>query len=93
VSQRRLWLNWRPEALEDLEKGATARQAQTVVDAMESMARSGWSLGRSSEYFARKFDADVRYWPVRPLGTIYRIIGQELRVLRIVDGRRLRQLP
>jgi len=57
-----------------------------VVQAMERMAASGWSLGRST------LAPDQRYWPVPPLGVIYRVVGDELRVLAVVDLR-LSDLP
>jgi len=32
----------------------------------------------------------IRYWPVPPLGVFYSVEGDELRVLQMVDVRRLR---
>jgi ParE toxin of type II toxin-antitoxin system, parDE len=84
-----LRLSWEEGALEDLEAAATwsARQARAVVDAMEWMADGRWSLGRQT------IDPDLRYWPVPPLGVVYRVIGDELIVAAVIDARRLRRLP
>jgi hypothetical protein len=36
----------------------------------------------------------VRYWPVHPLGVLYKVLGQELHVIEIIDPRRLQgELP
>jgi len=51
------------------------------------MAEGGWSLGRPT------LDPDLRYWPVPPLGVIYRVAGDELIVAAVIDPRRLRRLP
>jgi len=52
---------------------------------MEWMAETGFSLGRSIP------GTTERYWPVPPLGVIYRVEGgQLLRVLRVVDNRQRR---
>jgi hypothetical protein len=51
------------------------------------MARVGWSIGR------RTRRGSIRYLPVKPLGVFYRVRGDELRVIRVVDARRLRRLP
>jgi hypothetical protein len=82
-------LLWEPDALDDLARAAdwSVPQARAVVQAMERMAASGWSLGRST------LAPDQRYWPVPPLGVIYRVVGDELRVLAVVDLRRLSDLP
>ena len=50
------------------------------------MAQSGWSLGRPVGY-------GRRYTPVRPRGVFYRVIGDDLVVVSVVDARRLRVLP
>jgi hypothetical protein len=42
-------------------------------------SRPGWRTNR----------AGVRYWPVPPLGVFYRVSGDELRVVQVVDARRL----
>jgi plasmid stabilization system protein ParE len=88
---RRLKLIWEDEALDDLAAAAewSRLQAGHVVDAMESMAEIGWSLGRRSRLFPERF----RYWPVPPLAVLYELQGTELRVLRVFDARRLRELP
>ena len=50
---------------------------------MEWMAETGFSLGRPIP------GTEERYWPVPPLGVIYRVDGRHLlRVLRVMDGRR-----
>jgi hypothetical protein len=63
------------------------RQASAVVDAMERMAASGFSLGKATDR------PSVRYWPVPPLGVLYTVSGEQLLVLRVVDARRMLQLP
>lgn len=82
-------LVWSEAALSDLEQAAawSSNQALAVVDATERMAKIGWSLGR------RAGDPDRRYWPVPPLGVFYRVVGDELVVAAVVDGRRLLSQP
>jgi hypothetical protein len=82
-----LRLDWSARALVDLECAAewSRGQAEAVVNAMEWMAETGFSLGRPIPGTAE------RYWPVPPLGVIYRVEGgQLLRVLRVVDNRQRR---
>ncbi len=82
-------LDWEPRALDDLAQ-ATAwslPQADAVVEAMEHMAASGWSLGRTT------IDPELRYWPVDPLGVVYRVVGNYLIVVRVLDMRRLGSRP
>lgn len=43
----------------------------------------GFSLGKPTT------TRGVRYWPVPPLGVFYAVAGDELRVLQIVDARRM----
>lgn len=62
-------------------------QAQAVVQAMEGMAERGFSLGKPTT------TPGVRYWPVPPLGVFYAVAGDELRVLQIVDVRRMTSAP
>jgi hypothetical protein len=53
---------------------------------MEWMAETGFSLGRPIP------GTEEWYWPVPPLGVIYRIEGAGwLRVLRVVDSRQRRE--
>lgn len=82
-------LVWAEGALDDLERAAewSWRQAAAVVSAMEWMADRGASLGRPTLH------PDLRYWPVPPLGVIYRVRGDELIVVTIVDPRRTVELP
>lgn len=55
---------------------------------MEWMAETGFSLGRPIP------GTDERYWPVPPLGVIYRVEGRHaLRVLRVVDSRQRLPAP
>jgi len=80
-------LVWSRRALRDLERAAgwSSDQAAAVVNAMEWMAGSGFSVGR------RAGDTEERYWPVPPLGVFYRVDGDTLRVLRVIDARRRRR--
>lgn len=82
-------LVWEPTALDDLAVAVewSELQARAVVDAMERMAQLGFSLGKSTDRLG------VRYWPVPPLGVFYSVGGGELRVLQVVDVRRLRHTP
>jgi plasmid stabilization system protein ParE len=81
---------WEPSALADLAEAAERYQrwAAAVVRRVEVMAEVGWSLGRPSG-----LDPTARYLPVGRLGVFYRVRGGELRVLRVVDARRPRELP
>jgi hypothetical protein len=54
---------------------------------MEWMADRRASLGRPT------LNPDLRYWPVPPLGVIYRVKGDEMIVVAVVDPRRLGRLP
>lgn len=82
-------LVWEEGALADLEAAAewSWRQAAAVVAAMEWMAAGRWSLGRPT------LRPELRYWPVPPLGVIYRVTAKELIVVTVIDPRRLRRLP
>jgi hypothetical protein len=84
-----LRLVWEPAALQDLEEAAawSPMQAARVVDAMERMATIGWSLGKPTRR------PGVRYWPVPPLGVFYEPRGDELRVIQVIDPRRLLEAP
>lgn len=81
-------LEWSTRALDDLERAAdwSPVLAAAVVSAMEWMAEAGFSLGRYAP------DRTARYWPVPPLGVFYRVEGDSLRILEIIDARR-RQEP
>lgn len=85
----RVRLTWEPDALDDLARAAqwSLPQAHAVVEAMQRMAASGWSLGRPT------IAPEQRYWPVPPLGVVYRVIADDLRVLAVVDVRRLPHAP
>jgi hypothetical protein len=82
----RLKLVWDKAALEDLANIAQWSQptARRVVEAMEHMAELGWSLGHPTDR------PGVRYWPVRPLGVLYKVMGAELHVIEVIDVRQLR---
>lgn len=82
-------LVWEEPALADLAVAAewSIPQAQAVVEAMERMAERGFSLGKPTTTHG------VRYWPVPPLGVFYAVAGDELRVLQIVDVRRITSAP
>jgi hypothetical protein len=80
-------LDWSDRALHDLECAAdwSLGQAEAVVNAMEWMAETGFSLGRPIP------GTEERFWPVPPLGVIYQLEGRRaLRILRVIDGRRRR---
>jgi hypothetical protein len=72
---RRLRLVFEDAALLDLEEIATRRQIQRVIEAMENMARSGWSLGPSAPSYAAEFHRDIHYWSVPPLAVFYAVEG------------------
>ena len=75
-------LDWSARALADLQCAAewSRGQAEAVVNAMEWMAETGFSLGRPIP------GTGERYWPVPPLGVIYRVEGRRLLiVLRVID--------
>ncbi len=80
---------WRPRAIDDLAQAAewSVPQAAAVFDAMSHMAQAGWSLGRATRW------RHLQYWPVEPLGVLYRVVGDDLVVVRVVDMRRLRRRP
>jgi len=84
-----LRLVWEPPALDDLAAAAdwSVLQARAVVEAMERMSQRGFSLGKPTGR------PGIRYWPVPPLGVFYSVEGDELRVLQVVDVRRLRDAP
>jgi plasmid stabilization system protein ParE len=88
---RRLRLWWDDEALADLERAYrwSPQQARRVYQRMREMARAGWSTGRRTS----SADPAERYVSVSPLGVFYRIDGPYLRVVRVVDGRQLTELP
>ena len=82
-------LVWEEPALDDLARAAewSVRQARRVVEEMERMSLSGFSLGKTTGRIG------VRYWPVPPLGVFYAVSGDELRVLQVVDVRRMLRRP
>jgi hypothetical protein len=84
-----LRLFWSELALQDLAAAAdwSVPQSRAVVDEMQRMARRGFSLGRLTERLG------VRYWPVPPLGVLYSVDGDELRVVQVVDVRRMLEAP
>lgn len=81
----RLRVDW-SEAVPDLEDATNWAPAAVVrvFDTVEQMADLGWSLGHPTDR------PGVRYWSVPPLGVLYEVRGDELRILQIVDPRRLR---
>ena len=89
MNPTRLRVRWTDDALADLDRIATAKQAERVILAMERMARFGWSTGRPAPSWGGK----ARYWSVRPLGVIYRARDSELVIDAVVHGRQLRALP
>ena len=60
-------------------------QAEAVVKAMTWMVETGFSLGR------RIPGTDARYWPVPPLGVVYRVERESMVVLEVIDARRRKQ--
>jgi hypothetical protein len=55
------------------------------VNAMTWMVETGFSLGR------RIPGTDTRYWPVPPLGVVYRVDRESRVVLEVIDARRRKQ--
>jgi hypothetical protein len=80
-------LIWSTRALQDLRSAAewSPAQAAAVVNAIEWMSEAGFSLGRDVP------DKAARYWPVPPLGVFYRVEGDSLYVLEVIDVRRRRE--
>jgi hypothetical protein len=90
MTRRPLTLVWNRRARQDLALAAAWNQhgAREVAEAMERMAAVGWSLGRPA------CGGTLRYFPVPPFGVLYRVRGRELRIVRLVNVRRLRgELP
>jgi hypothetical protein len=56
-------------------------QAEAVINSLTWMAETGFSLGHHAA------GTDDLYWPVPPLGAFYRIEGQTMHVLRVIDTR------
>jgi hypothetical protein len=85
--RRPLTLRWTRAARADLAAVAARSRldAQAVTVAMERMARGGWSLGHPIAGGRR------RWWPVPPLGVVYRVTPVELVVKRVIVVRRLRR--
>jgi plasmid stabilization system protein ParE len=83
-----LRLVWTERALADLERAAewSLPQAGAAVNAMTWMAMTGFSLGRKMPGPGVRY-----YWPVPPLGAFYRVDGDTLRVLRVIDSRRRKE--
>jgi hypothetical protein len=84
-----LRLVWESAALDDLAAAAewSLLQARAVVEDLERMSQRGFSLGRPTGR------PGIRYRPVPPLGVFYSVSLDELRVLQVVDVRRLLQTP
>lgn len=82
-------LLWESPALDDLAAAAewSLPQARAVVEDLERMSQRGFSLGKPTGR------PGIRYWPVPPLGVFYTVSGDALRVLQVVDVRRLLQVP
>ena len=81
-------LVWKPRALRHLEAAAdwSPKQAMAVVDAVERMVLSGWSLGRP-------VGKRLRWLPVPPLAILYDVRPGEIVVVAVIDVRRLRNPP
>lgn len=82
-------LVWEEGALAELAAAAewSVHQAAPVVRAMDRMARTDLCLGRQTA------DGRFRYWPVPPLAVMYRVHGDELIVVAVLDSRRQHRLP
>lgn len=80
-------LLWSTASLADLESVAdwSSVQAAAVVNAMTWMATTAFSLGHHVA------GTDDLFWPVPPLGAFYRIEGDTMRVLRVIDMRRRKE--
>jgi hypothetical protein len=82
-------LSWRGRALADLEDLADFMPAAALgaVDAMARMAAAGFNYGRATS------EPGVWYLPAGKLGVFYSDQGGTLAVDRVVDARRLKDLP
>lgn len=83
---------WREEALADLEAAAdwSWRQAEAVLNAVESLAAHGFRVGTVVPLVrgADAWPVSARYWPAPPLDVIVDFQPGELVVLAVVDLRR-----
>lgn len=66
-------------------RSAKAADIGQVVDTVERVAALGWSLGHPTD------EPGVLYWPIPPLGVVYRLHGRELIVIRVVAPRAFRR--
>ena len=85
-----LRLDWSEESLRDLAVLAEWMPAacRRAVAEMERMTRSGFNYGRRLTSQQRLW-----YWPAQDVGVYYEATPTTLRVVRVVDARRLRALP
>ena len=82
-------LTWTIAALEELREFVAIMPAAALeaVDAMERMAATGFNYGRATA------EAGGWYLPTSKLGIFYSDVDGELAVVRLLDARRLRELP
>ncbi|MGI8847643.1 MAG: hypothetical protein ACR2GX_05165 [Candidatus Dormibacteria bacterium] len=85
--QRRL--TWQDRVLEDVRQLADVMPAAAfeMVEAMERMAAAGFNYGRATSA------EGGWYLPTGKLGVFYSDHQRVLEVVRVVDARRLRELP
>jgi hypothetical protein len=85
---RRLKVVWNDDQIEQLAElvHRSQKNATALYDQIERMGKLGWSLGRRTR-------DGLWYAPVDPYGVFYDIVGDELRVVRVVDARTLTELP
>ena len=84
-----LRLDWSDEALEQLEEltafmPSASEKAETAI---RQMAESGFHWGRKLR------SRDAWYFPVEKIGVYYEATATTLRVVSVVDARRLKTLP
>lgn len=79
---------WGEEQVDQLAKlvERSHRNTKALYDHIERMGVLGWSLGRRTR-------DGLWYAAVPPYGVFYDIVGDQLRVVRVVDARELTERP
>ena len=80
---------WEQQAVDDLAElvGRDRRRAKALYETVQHMGKLGWA------YMGRRTTGGLMYFPVAPFGVFYRLTPGELRVVQVVDARRLRKTP